>query len=137
MKKKVVFFGSHEIALQLLDYLLSSDSVELVGIVSQRDKPTGRGNKVTPTVISEFAIKYGIPLLTPDRPDDSTIEWMRSLGCEIIFVMAYGHILKSELLRFPRLGIFNFHASILPKYRGASPIESAIASGLSMLKKSR
>lgn len=132
MKKKVVFFGSHEIALPLLDYLLSSDSVELSGIVSQRDKPTGRGNKVTPTVISEFAIKNGIPLLTPDKPDDSTIEWMRSLGCEIIFVMAYGHILKSDLLRFPKLGIFNFHASILPKYRGASPIESAIASGESV-----
>ncbi|MDR2737830.1 MAG: methionyl-tRNA formyltransferase, partial [Puniceicoccales bacterium] len=129
MKKNTIFFGSDAIALPLLEFLIGGDYVELVGIVSQPDKPVGRGQNVVRTAISTFAERNGIPLLNPLVPDENTVSWMKSLGCDIVFVMAYGHILRANILGAPRLGIYNFHASILPKYRGASPIETAIACG--------
>lgn len=129
MAANVVFFGSHDISIPLLDYMLHDNRINVVGIVSQPDKPKGRGQVVQKTIISKYANEHNIPLLTPSRPDGATIEWMRDLNCELILVMAYGHILSNDILAFPRLGIYNLHASILPKYRGASPIETAIACG--------
>ncbi|MDR1402004.1 MAG: methionyl-tRNA formyltransferase [Puniceicoccales bacterium] len=129
MKKKVVFFGSDGISLPLLEFLRSSDFVEVTGIVSQPSRASGRGQKLTQTAISQFAKQNQIPLLTPAKPDEQTADWIRSSGCDLILVMAYGHILRRNILDLPSLGIFNFHASILPKYRGASPIETAIACG--------
>lgn len=129
MATNVVFFGSHDIAIPLLDFMLHDDRINVVGIVSQPDKPKGRGQSVQKTIISQYANEHNIPLLTPVRPDAATIEWLRDLHCELIFVMAYGHILSNDILSFPKLGIYNLHASILPKYRGASPIETAISCG--------
>jgi methionyl-tRNA formyltransferase len=129
MKKNVIFFGSDAIALPLLEFLLRSDSVKLSGIVSKSGMPSGRGHRVDDTDVSKFAQAHGIQLLTPSKPDATTATWMRSVGCDMIFVMAYGHMLRSNVLEVPRLGIYNFHGSILPKYRGASPIEAAIACG--------
>ncbi|MDR1413563.1 MAG: methionyl-tRNA formyltransferase [Puniceicoccales bacterium] len=129
MKKRVVFFGSDGISLPLLEFLLASDCVEMTAIISQPDKPSGRGQKLVATAVSKFARHSGIPLLTPVKPDEETANWIRFAGCDIILVMAYGHILRKNILQIPSLGIFNFHASLLPKYRGASPIETAIACG--------
>jgi methionyl-tRNA formyltransferase len=129
MRKKIIFFGSHGISLPLLNFLYHSESVELAGIVSQVDKPAGRGQKLSPTKVSKFANGNGIPLLTPPKPDDATVSWIGSIGCDIILVMAYGHILRENILTIPPLGIYNFHASFLPKYRGAFSIETAIACG--------
>jgi methionyl-tRNA formyltransferase len=129
MRKKVVFFGSHEMALPLLNFLHSSDIVALVAIVSQPARPSGRGQRVVETAVSEFAIANSIPLATPQKPDGDTVAWIKNIGCDLILVMAYGHILRRDILAVPPLGIYNFHASILPKYRGPSPIETAIACG--------
>jgi methionyl-tRNA formyltransferase len=81
------------------------------------------------TAVSAFAERNGISLLKPQKPDENLAMQMRSMGCDIILVMAYGHILRKNILEVPLFGIYNFHASILPKYRGASPIEAAIANG--------
>lgn len=129
MAANVVFFGSHDISIPLLDYMLHDDRINVVGIISQPDKPKGRGQNVQKTIISQYANEHNVPLLTPTHPNSATTEWMRDLNCELIFVMAYGHILSNDILAFPELGIYNLHASILPKYRGASPIETAIACG--------
>ncbi|MDR1255591.1 MAG: methionyl-tRNA formyltransferase [Puniceicoccales bacterium] len=129
MKVRIVFFGSHGVAVPLLEYLRGCHQVELACVVSQPDRGSGRGKQRKPTAISQWATLNGIPLLCPEKPDKEFAEHLRSLGCDLIFVMAYGHILRECVLTLPRLGIYNFHASILPKYRGASPVETAIACG--------
>lgn len=121
--------GSHEIAIPLLDAIRNMNNIEISGIVSQPDKPSGRGQKLMPTKISEWANNNKINLLKPQKPDINTSEWIKELGCDLILVMAYGHILRQNILELAPCGIYNFHASILPKYRGASPIESAILNG--------
>lgn len=129
-RRKVIFMGSHRIALPILEFLMSSPEVDFTGIVSQPDRKSGRGQKVTPNAISQWAIEKNVPLLCPEKPDATAIEWMRQQGCDIIFVMAYGHILGKNLRALPSCGIYNFHASLLPRFRGAAPIEAAIASGV-------
>ncbi|MDE6431955.1 MAG: methionyl-tRNA formyltransferase [Opitutales bacterium] len=127
MACNVVFFGSHEVAIPILDYLFSRPEVILSHIVSQPDRASGRGKILKPTAISAWALDHSINLLRPSKPD---MELAAALGtCDLILVMAYGHILREHILSLPRLGIFNFHASILPKYRGASPVETALACG--------
>jgi methionyl-tRNA formyltransferase len=129
MKKQVIFFGSNAISLPLLEYLQASQLMEITGVITQPDRPSGRGQALKSTVISDFSEKYNIPLLKPHVLDVNTVAWIKSMGCDIIFIMAYGRILKKNILELPSLGIYNFHASVLPKYRGASPIESAITCG--------
>lgn len=127
MACNTVFFGSHEVAIPMLEYLLTRPEVVLSAIVSQPDRSSGRGKILKPTMISSWAMEHNIPLMRPEHPD---AQFVRSLNqCDLILVMAYGHILREEVLSLPRLGIYNFHASILPKYRGASPIETALACG--------
>jgi methionyl-tRNA formyltransferase len=129
MKTRIAFFGSHKISLPLLEFLLRSDIAQLSAIVSQPDRPSGRGLGIAQTEVSKFAERNSIPLLKPNVPDNATASWLKSIGCDLILVMAYGHILRENILAVPEKGIYNFHASILPKYRGASPIETAIACG--------
>jgi methionyl-tRNA formyltransferase len=76
-------------------------------------------------------MEHTIPLFRPEKPKGETVQWMGELGCDLILVMAYGHILGQAVRELPGLGIFNFHASLLPRFRGAAPIEAAIASGVS------
>lgn len=127
----VVFFGSDPIALPLLDYLRAAapDGVTLVGVVSQPDRPKGRGRKLAPNDIAAWALEHGIALHRPEKPGPELEDWLREQDVALALVMAYGHILKKSLLAVPPLGFVNFHASLLPSYRGASPIETAVASG--------
>jgi methionyl-tRNA formyltransferase len=129
MKPRAVFFGSDGIALPLLEFLVGNGAVRLVGIVTQPDRPTGRGHRMAATVIASFAEARGIPMIKPEVLDDGVVAWLGEVGCDLIFVMAYGRLLRRNILDLPPAGIYNFHASILPQYRGASPIEAAIASG--------
>jgi methionyl-tRNA formyltransferase len=103
--------------------------IELACVVSQPDRASGRGGRLKPTAVSRWASERKIRLLRPNKPDEDLAEHLRELGCDLIFVMAYGHILRSHILALPPLGIYNFHGSLLPKYRGASPVETAIACG--------
>ena len=113
----------------MLEYLKTKGQVELVCAVSQPDRASGRGGNLKPTAISEWAICGGIPLLRPEKLSEEFSHRLRDFGCDLILVMAYGHILREYILNLPPLGIYNFHASVLPQYRGASPVETAIACG--------
>lgn len=128
---QLVFFGSDPIALPLLDWLreTSGAGFALAGVVSQPDRRKGRGKHLSPNEISAWALEHGIPLERPEKPGPELEAWLRELGCDLALVMAYGHLLKRSLLALPPLGFVNFHASLLPAYRGASPVETSVASG--------
>lgn len=127
----LVFFGSDPIALPLLNWLRESPpaGVKLVGVVSQPDRRKGRGKKLAPNDISAWALERGVDLQRPEKPGPEIEDYLREHEVDLALVMAYGHILRKSLLATPPLGFVNFHASLLPAYRGASPIETAVASG--------
>jgi len=126
---RLAFFGSDAIALPALDYLHWADGVELVGVVSQPNRPAGRGRHLHANAVAAWAATKGVPLLQPDQPGAEEAAWLRAQHVDIVLVMAYGHILRRELLEAAPRGLWNLHASLLPKYRGASPVETAIAEG--------
>jgi methionyl-tRNA formyltransferase len=127
-KHKIAFFGSDEIALPFLGGLHEA-GFEVSAALTQPDRRSGRGRKLQPNAIKQWAIESGVPCRDPQKPSNEDKEWLKSIGIELIIVMAYGHILKLDLLEVASLGCFNLHASVLPSYRGASPIETALASG--------
>lgn len=126
---KVLFWGTPEFAVPTLRALLG-EGHEVVGVVTQPDRPKGRGRMLTPSPVKVLAQKEGIPVLTPDRPrgEDFMAE-LRALAPDVSVVVAYGHILKPEVLDLPPHGSWNAHASVLPKLRGAAPIHWAVARG--------
>ncbi len=126
---RTVFFGSDPIVIPLLDYLLAEPKINLQAVITQPDKPSGRGKKIQPNVIKTWAIQHKIPVLQPDKPSENELNYLKNNKIDLLLVMAYGHILRKPILEFPKFGIYNYHASLLPTLRGASPIESAIASG--------
>lgn len=123
--------GADAIALPMLGELTSHfrDSVEICGVFTQPDKRSGRGMKLQCGEIKKWAIDQSIPLFQPVKIGPENLNWLRSNECKLILVMAYGHILRQDLLDIPALETLNFHSSLLPAYRGPSPIEAAIASG--------
>ncbi len=126
--------GSDSIALPLLNELTvnAAESLEWVGVFTQPDRPSGRGMKVRAGVVKQWAETQNIPVLQPHKLSSAELEWLKETGCSLIIVMAYGHILKQSLLDIPKFGSINVHASLLPAYRGASPIEAAVANGESV-----
>ena len=124
---KIIFMGSDRIALPLLEFL-KSKATEL-WVVSGKDKPVGRGHEVKPNEISAWTLADKVTLHRPEKLDDAFHTMIQSFAPDLIFVMAYGKLLKQVLIDMPRLGIWNIHASALPELRGASPIETAIAMG--------
>lgn len=128
---KIVYFGSDAICLPGLTYLVEAghELCEIVGVVSQPDRPQGRGKKLQPNPVAEYARSMGMTLLQPEKPDKSLAEWMQAQDVALAFVMAYGHFLPKSVREAPKHGMLNFHGSILPAYRGASPVETAIAMG--------
>jgi methionyl-tRNA formyltransferase len=135
---KLVFLGSDSIARPLLDWLAPTGSglagegsaaARLVAIYTQPDRPAGRGQKVEPGPIKQWAQAHGVPVRQPEKLTDDERAWLADQQADVALVMAYGHILREAFLATPRLGTLNLHASILPKYRGASPIQTAVACG--------
>lgn len=128
---KTVFMGSDAIVLPLLDSIIKdhAQTLELVGVFAQPDRRQGRGMKLHKNVVKEWAVRNGIPARQPDKPTADDEQWLKECGCELLLVMAYGHLLRDSLLAIPRLPPLNFHASLLPELRGASPIDTAIATG--------
>lgn len=127
---RVLFMGTPDFAAVCLKAIYEKDGVEVVGAVSQPDKPKGRGMKMIPTPVKQYAESAGIPVYQPvtlkDRAFADTLE---ELAPELIIVAAYGKILPDYLLNYPKYGCVNAHASLLPKYRGASPIQRALIDG--------
>ncbi len=126
---KIVFMGSDAIALPALDWLAGSGLAEIVAVFTQPDRAAGRGQKVQVNAIKHWAQARGLPVLQPIKLGAAEQEQLAAFKPDLTLVMAYGHILKQGAIDTPRLGTLNLHTSILPKYRGASPIQTATASG--------
>jgi len=126
---RIVFFGTPEFAVPSLR-ALDDEGHEIVAVVTQPDRPAGRGRHLRPSPVKEVAVALGFPVLTPERPrGDEFLDRIRALHPELSVVVAYGHILLREVLDVPSLGSINVHASLLPELRGAAPINWAIARG--------
>ncbi len=126
---RVLFWGTPDFAVPSLRALLG-EAHEVVGVVTQPDRPAGRGRVVQPPPAKEVALEEGIPVLQPDRPvGEAFLDELRRLEPEISVVVAYGQILRREVLDLPPLGSINVHASLLPELRGAAPINWAIIRG--------
>ena len=124
---KIVFAGTPEFAVAPLQNIIDS-GFDVVGVITQADKPQGRKGILTPPPVKTLALAYGIPVLQPIKIRDS-IEEVRALGGDLLVTCAYGQILTQAVLdSFPQ-GVWNIHAGLLPKYRGASPIQSCILAG--------
>jgi methionyl-tRNA formyltransferase len=126
---KIVFFGTPGFAVPSLRSLLSS-KYELLAVVTQPDRQSGRGRKLKPPPVKEVAVGAGIPVLQPERAKDpSFLKQLADLAPDVIVTAAYGQILPAEIIHMPPHGCLNIHASLLPRYRGASPINMAIING--------
>ena len=126
---RLVFMGSDAIALPALNWLAGSKVAEVVAVFTQPDRAAGRGQKVQANAIKLWAAERGLPVLQPEKVGAAERQQLADLKPDLTLVMAYGHILKQDVIATPRLGTLNLHTSILPKYRGASPIQTAIANG--------
>ena len=128
MPFRLVFMGSPEFAVPTLRVLL--DAHEVLAVVCQPDKPAGRGQKLVAPPTKELALERGVPVLQPAKArDPAFLEELRRLAPDVAVVVAYGKILPQAVLDAPRLGCLNVHASLLPRYRGAAPIQWAIIRG--------
>jgi len=126
---KIVFMGTPEFALPTLEKLVASEH-SVVAVVTQPDRPKGRGQGLTPSPIKILARKSGIDVLQPEKSGTGEfIEFLRNLAPDLIVVVAYGQILKKAVLEIPQWFCMNLHSSLLPKYRGAAPINRAIIEG--------
>lgn len=129
---RLVFLGSDAIALPLLRWSLSGEGrrvVSVIGVVTQPDRPVGRGQKIAANAIKLWALEHGLPVWQPEKITDEFRLELAALTPDVALVMAYGHLLRDEFIATPRLGTLNLHTSPLPRYRGASPIQTAIAQG--------
>jgi len=126
---KILFMGTPEFALTSLEKL-SQERENIVAVVCQPDKPRGRGRKLMPCPSKKWAAEHNIAVIQPERCKDCEfVDQIRRLAPDLIVVASFGQILPDELLAIPRLGAVNIHSSLLPKYRGASPVAYAILNG--------
>ena len=128
--KRVVFMGSPDFAVPTLQALLDAEDVAVVGVVTQPDRPAGRGGKVKQTPVKELALAQGIEVYQPEKlRGEEALAKLRSWNADVHIVAAYGQILKQSILDVPPDGSINVHASLLPRWRGAAPIQAAIRAG--------
>ena len=128
---KIVFFGTPQFAVPTLEKLLNHSEFEVLAVVTQPDKRRERGNKLTPTPVKAIATAHNLPVWQPERvkKDTETLTQLKQLGADVFVVVAYGQILSSKILNMPKLACINVHGSILPKYRGAAPIQWCLYNG--------
>lgn len=125
----IVFMGTPDFAVPCLQALLDA-GYPVTGVFTQPDKPKGRGYQLTPPPVKELALKYNLPVFQPkSMRDGEALEILKQCQPDLIIVVAYGKILPKEILDFPRLGCINVHGSLLPKYRGAGPVQWSIIKG--------
>jgi methionyl-tRNA formyltransferase len=126
---RIVFMGTPEPAANILAALLKTEH-QIVGVVTQPDRPYGRGLRITVSPVKEVAREKSIPLMQPNKISDGALaSWIKNLKADSLIVVAYGKILPAEILSLPKYGALNVHASLLPKYRGAAPIQWALLNG--------
>ena len=126
----ILFMGTPDFAKESLEAVYNS-KYNIIGVVTNPDKPKGRGMKVVASPVKEFATEKNIPVYQPEKVKNNTefIEKIKKLNPDIICVVAYGKILPEEILNIPKYGCINVHGSLLPKYRGAAPIQWAVLNG--------
>jgi methionyl-tRNA formyltransferase len=126
---RIVFFGTPEFAVPSLEALLSSRHT-VAAVVTQPDRPSGRGQRVTPSPVKQLALSHGLPVLQPERlREPGFAPALAAFEPCLGVVAAYGKIIPDAVLAMPRLGMINVHASVLPKYRGAAPVQRAVMAG--------
>ena len=130
-KYRVVFMGTPEFAVPTLEGALAEDGrYEIVGVVTQPDRPAGRGNKLTPCPVKQYALEHGLPVYQFERlRNPEGVERMKALAPDVAITAAFGQILDQALLDIPRYGTLNVHASLLPRHRGSAPINWCILQG--------
>lgn len=128
---KIVFFGTPDIGLKSLEYLFNSSKIDVCAVVTQPDKPAGRGHKLQMSPIKKFALEHNIPVFQPKsiRKEPEIQEELKKFEPDFFVTFAFGQILSQEVLDIPKYETINLHASLLPKYRGANPIQRAIING--------
>ncbi len=126
---KIIFMGTPEFAVPSLEMLVN-EGYKVIAVVTQPDKPKGRGNKLAAPPVKEFALEHGITVLQPSKiKTPEFVEQIRELGPDLLITAAYGKIISKEMLDVPTLGCINVHGSLLPAYRGAAPIHWSIING--------
>ena len=127
---RIVFMGTPDFAVGSLQALCESGKHEILAVVTQPDRPKGRGNKLLQTPVKEYALEQGLTVYQPQKvKNPEFVELLHELQPELIVVAAFGQFLSKEILELPKYGCINVHASLLPKYRGAAPIQYAIIKG--------
>lgn len=126
---RIIFMGTPDFSVPTLEALVASEH-EVIAVVTQPDKPKGRGKEIHMSPVKECALRHNIPVYQPVRArDEAFVEEMRALNPDAMVVIAFGQILPKSLLDLPKYGCVNIHASLLPKYRGAAPIQWAVING--------
>lgn len=127
---RVVFMGSPEFAAPVLREMAKEPRYQIVGVVTQPDRPAGRGRKLTPPPVKQLADELGLPAMQPPKlRAPGAMDQLRAWAPELIVVAAFGQILRPDVLTLPPFGCINVHASLLPRWRGAAPIQAAILAG--------
>lgn len=125
--RRLILLGSDEIALPVFKTIQSLDNIEVVAVYTQPDRPAGRGQEIRPNAIAVWAKQVGLKLFQPEKLSDTDVKNLRDLKVDLGVVMAYGQILKDDFLQASTHGFINFHGSLLPALRGATPVEGALA----------
>ena len=125
----IIFMGTPDFAIPSLTMLIASDNT-MLGVVTQPDRPRGRSMTSQPPPVKRLAVQHGLPVLQPEKvKEDNFIQWLRSQNPDLIVVVAFGQLLPPKVLNIPSSGCINLHASLLPDYRGAAPINWALMNG--------
>lgn len=124
---RIVFMGTPQLSADILSILLQNN--EIIAVFTREDKPVGRKQLLTPPPVKTVALAHQIPVFQPKRLDEAALDQLEKLNPELIVVVAYGRILPKKILALPKYGCINLHVSLLPKYRGAAPIQWAIING--------
>ncbi|MCC6127733.1 MAG: methionyl-tRNA formyltransferase, partial [Chlamydiae bacterium] len=128
---RIIFFGTPDFAAQQLSYLLEH-RFDILAVVTQPDRPKGRSGALAPSEVKELALQKALPVLQPKKASDPNfLEELKKIQADLYVVVAFGQILPQKLLDLPRLGCINVHASLLPKYRGAAPMQRCLMHGVS------
>ena len=126
----IIFMGTPEFAVPVLQALLDCAEHKVTAVITQPDKARGRSGKPVYTPVKQLAVEHGISVLTPGRVRDTAfVKELSGIPCDVIVVVAFGQILPREILEMPRYGCINVHASLLPRWRGAAPMQWSIMSG--------
>lgn len=126
---RVVYLGTPEFSVKPLERVLSIKGIEVCGVITNKDKPVGRKQVLTPPPVKVKALENGLPVFQYEKIKMEGVEDLKALNPDLMITCAFGQILSQEILDIPKLGVINIHASLLPKYRGATPINQAILDG--------